>query len=218
MSDFPTDAIPTGDVDEGADKAKLGRAVLLLCAQMINSITTSFNQPNGICGLDAAGKVDPTHLPSTFPTGGIIMWSGQISAVPAGWSFCDGTDGTPDLRNRMIIGAAVDLDGESKTTVTTSHTKSGGAVNHTISADELPAHAHGAGTLEAVAEKHYMSPVETDYLYEKYRLENDPVNYAHVSANSAHTHAIEGETAEAGAGQVMSLLNPYYALAFIMKV
>jgi len=38
-------------------------------------------------------------------TGAIIAWSGAILNIPVGWSLCDGSNGTPDLRNRMLIGA-----------------------------------------------------------------------------------------------------------------
>ena len=40
-----------------------------------------------------------------FPAGGIIMWSGEISDIPEGWALCDGTNNTPDLRERFILGA-----------------------------------------------------------------------------------------------------------------
>ena len=42
---------------------------------------------------------------SGIPTGGIIMWSGATSAIPAGWVLCDGNNSTPDLRNKFIVGA-----------------------------------------------------------------------------------------------------------------
>ena len=38
-----------------------------------------------------------------IPKGLICMWSG--SEVPTGWYLCDGENGTPDLRNRFIVGA-----------------------------------------------------------------------------------------------------------------
>jgi cytoskeletal protein CcmA (bactofilin family) len=41
----------------------------------------------------------------TIPVGGIIMWSGSIVSIPSGWSLCDGSNGTPDLKNRFIVGA-----------------------------------------------------------------------------------------------------------------
>lgn len=56
-----------------------------------------------------------------LPSGVIMMWSGAASAIPTGWVLCDGTNSTPDLRNRFVIGAgrtyAVGaIGGGSKTT------------------------------------------------------------------------------------------------------
>lgn len=35
----------------------------------------------------------------------VCLWSGAIVDIPAGWQLCDGTNGTPDLRDKFIIGA-----------------------------------------------------------------------------------------------------------------
>lgn len=35
----------------------------------------------------------------------IFLWWGAIEDIPKGWQACDGTNGTPDLRNRHIGGA-----------------------------------------------------------------------------------------------------------------
>jgi hypothetical protein len=40
------------------------------------------------------------------PTGGIIMWSGTIASIPAGWSLCNGANGTPDLTDKFIVSVA----------------------------------------------------------------------------------------------------------------
>lgn len=37
--------------------------------------------------------------------GSIGLWSGSIGTIPSGWKICDGTSGTPDLRNKFIIAA-----------------------------------------------------------------------------------------------------------------
>ena len=37
--------------------------------------------------------------------GFICLWSGAVEDIPAGWHLCDGTAGTPDLRDKFIIGA-----------------------------------------------------------------------------------------------------------------
>ena len=63
--------------------------------------------------------------------GVIVMWSGPIADVPAGWFLCDGTQGTPDLRDRFIVGARGDYGGVPKCTLTGSPTQSGGSVTHT---------------------------------------------------------------------------------------
>lgn len=56
-------------------------------------------------------------------TGTIVIWSGAIVDVPDGWHLCDGTNGTPDLRNRFIIGAGTTHDPDD----------TGGALIHTHS-------------------------------------------------------------------------------------
>lgn len=38
-------------------------------------------------------------------TGMIVLWPGAIADIPAGWALCDGSNGTPDLRNRFVVGA-----------------------------------------------------------------------------------------------------------------
>ena len=43
---------------------------------------------------------------NSFPAGGIIMWAGPISSIPAGWSLCDGSNGTPDLTDKFILSVA----------------------------------------------------------------------------------------------------------------
>lgn len=37
--------------------------------------------------------------------GMIMLWAGSIATIPSGWHLCDGTMGTPDLRNRLVAGA-----------------------------------------------------------------------------------------------------------------
>ena len=46
-----------------------------------------------------------SKIDATLPSGTIVIWSGEEIAIPVGWSLCDGTNGTPDLRNRFVLGA-----------------------------------------------------------------------------------------------------------------
>ena len=43
--------------------------------------------------------------PNMVPIGGIIAWAGAANDLPAGYQLCDGSNGTPDLRNQFIRGA-----------------------------------------------------------------------------------------------------------------
>lgn len=52
--------------------------------------------------------------------GMITLWSGAIGAIPAGWALCDGTLGTPDLRNSFVVGAGTTYNPDD----------TGGAINH----------------------------------------------------------------------------------------
>ena len=66
--------------------------------------------PGAIIYNETANELEVGIGPKQFaplgvPLGGIIMWSGTIGNVPAGYKLCDGNDGTPDLRDRFIVGA-----------------------------------------------------------------------------------------------------------------
>lgn len=80
-----------------------------------------------------------TFSSDAFPSGGIILWSGSTSNIPSGWVLCNGSNSTPDLRDKFIIGAGnsynVGTTGGSKDAilVSHSHTATTGAqsANHT---------------------------------------------------------------------------------------
>jgi len=63
---------------------------------------------------------------ATIPTGLIAIWSGATGSIPSGWTLCNGSNGTPDLRNSFVIGAgstyAVGATGGSKDAIVVSHT------------------------------------------------------------------------------------------------
>ena len=68
------------------------------------------------------------------PSGIIAVWSGAEGAIPSGWYLCNGSNGTPDLRNRFIVGAG---SGSSYSVGNT-----GGSNTVTLSTSQIPAHSH----------------------------------------------------------------------------
>jgi hypothetical protein len=140
---------------------------------------------------------------NTIPSGLISMWSGTIATIPSGWLLCNGSSGTPDLRNRFIIGAFSDTAGVAYTTITGANTQTGGSkdaivVSHTHTVTD-PGHAH---TLP------YDAADTTGGGNAGIR------NNGSISTSTATT----GITiATAGSSGTNANLVPYFALAYIMK-
>lgn len=95
--------------------------------------------------------VDPLFpIPGRF-VGEIAMYFGDIADIPAGWANCNGSGGTPDMRDRFPIGvsntkAVGDTGGSSGLTGMTdpagSHDHGGTVSGTAISTSQMPAHAH----------------------------------------------------------------------------
>ena len=90
---------------------------------------------------------------STFqgvPSGVIMMWSGAENAIPSGWYLCNGSNSTPDLRNKFIVGAGAgysvgNTGGSNTVTLSTSqiaaHSHTTNNHNHSVSVSD-PGHGH----------------------------------------------------------------------------
>lgn len=65
--------------------------------------------------------------------GVITAFSGSIANIPDDFVFCNGSNGTPDIRNRMIAGAQQDTTGVAQTNITGSLLTTGGAATHSHS-------------------------------------------------------------------------------------
>ena len=79
-------------------------------------------------------------ISALVPSGVIMMWSGAANAIPSGYILCDGSNGTPDLRNRFVIGAgsnyAVGATGGGSTTTQVGDVEAGPQA--TVSTYALP--------------------------------------------------------------------------------
>lgn len=149
---------------------------------------------------------------AAFPVGGIIMWSGLISAVPSGWYFCNGSNGTPDLRDKFIVGASADSGGAAKTNITASYTQTGGAKDAIV-----VSHTHTAITASNGSHTH-TAPLGLSGTGSNYYIPTgDASNNLSTTTGSAgeHTHTIT--VSSTGSSGTNANLPPYYALAYIMK-
>lgn len=90
------------------------------------------------------------HLPSgtaLIVTNMIVIWAGLSSNVPAGWNMCDGTSGTPDLRDQFIVGGAGSFAPTGNYAHVTDATSAGTPVINavTLASGNFPAHTHDLG-------------------------------------------------------------------------
>jgi microcystin-dependent protein len=145
---------------------------------------------------------DGSSLTGVFPIGGIIMWSGSVASIPSGWSLCDGTNSTPDLRNRFVVGAS---SGTGDTTY-----------------PGLSVDATG-GSADAVVVSHSHGITQTDHNHSiGGNVGSGGNNVAFGSGYAADGGDTSGAQANItinseGVSGTNQNLPPYYALAFIMR-
>lgn len=135
----------------------------------------------------------------TVPRGTIVMWSGSVASIPAGYALCNGQTGTPDLRDRFVIGAggsyAVNATGGSRDAVLVSHT-------HTASVTD-PGHGHT-----------YLTKGATNSGMDQWAGISGRLGQ--VSTSTATTGITVSNSTE-GVSATNANLPPYFALCYIMS-
>jgi hypothetical protein len=142
-------------------------------------------------------------LVTVIPSGVIVMWSGSVASIPAGWFLCNGSNGTPDLRDRFVVGAGSTYNpaatGGSANAIVVSHT-------HTATSSVTdPGHRHS-----------YTAPSGTD-TGGSFGSNVVDTTVSALTANAFTGIAVTTTIASAGASGTNANLPPYYALAYIMK-
>jgi microcystin-dependent protein len=205
------------------------------------SITRGYRTAVVCDGTNVAPATTATPSSSPFQTGMVMLWSGSIGTIPTGWVICDGTNSTPDLRDRFVIGAGGSY----------SPGNTGGASNVSLGIGNLPAHNHGVndpthnhgvndpthnhdvndpshvhglsalnGVIQAPGSGsalsggntvHQQSPAATDSAFTGISIN---AAYTGITNQPAYTGI---STQSTGSGSSFNVLNPYYALAYIMK-
>ena len=88
-----------------------------------------------------------------IPSGIISMWSGAANAIPSGWTLCNGENGTPDMRDKFIVGAGGSYAvGETGGAASSSINGVTGAT--TLTVDQMPSHNHTVGRAYEIGRAH----------------------------------------------------------------
>jgi hypothetical protein len=147
------------------------------------------------------------------PAGTIMIWSGIVADIPDGYKLCNGLDGTPDLRDKFVIGAGGTLNpgdtGGANSLSPTITVPAAGSHNHT-----LPAISGSAvtGITPVVNLQTTYAGGGTQHGVHDFTL-NDP----------GHTHSGGGNTGDAGSHTHAATVTfdnrpSYYAFCYIIKV
>ena len=145
---------------------------------------TSLNANNLNSGTVANARLTDSSL---FVQGMIMMYNG--SSAPSGWAICNGQNGTPDLRDRFIVGTGSSY----------SLGNTGGANSVTLTTAQMPSHKH---TTSVDNTNLFPSSGQTS------------IGFGGAGSYPATTFTMNNE----GGGQSHENRPPYYALMFIMKL
>ncbi|SIO96685.1 hypothetical protein [Vibrio spartinae] len=121
---------------------------------------------------------------SGWKRGDIRIWTRSLSEIPHGWQLCDGTNGTPNMLNRAVVGAGDSYQhGEifgsdwNKTAINID--------SYTLSQAQMPAHTHTLIRRAATGGGNNSGTTGTDG---NFNLGNTPVPVAYAGSNGAHKH------------------------------
>jgi microcystin-dependent protein len=180
-----------------------------------------------------------------LPRGIITMWSGATNAVPSGWALCDGNNGTPNLKDRFIVGAGqsygVGNTGGNWTQTPSVWTNAAGTgiqvAGTAINTSQMPWHTH-SGSVGSDASIQVQDSIQSssagewlaDDSFGSVGWSPSPIrkplkefsaslSISGTGGNQPHYHGVtDNGHAHTAAASAIDVRPPYYALAFIMKL
>ena len=151
----------------------------------------------------------------SFVSGMILLWSGSTSNIPSGFVLCNGSNSTPDLRDRFVVGAgnsyAVGATGGATTATDTVNISGSDTVNVSVS---------GSGTTSDEFGNFSTTNVYA-YYGKAIQYRNLHNNYGSVETHD-HPFSFSGsgsDTVNISGSDTVSIdtRSPYYGLCYIMK-
>jgi len=203
-------------IDTVNDRIGINTASPTKPLHVVGDALVSGNTATGSLTLNGtAVTATAAQINTAMPVGGIIIWSGSAAAIPTGWLLCDGTSGTPNLRDRFVVGAGS----------TYAVGATGGAATVALATANLPAHTHtvnintggmSANTVHSHTVAGTMTPPYAQHGGGGAQ-NGDYTTGTTSSVNLDHIHNVNGNTGSIGSGTAHENLPPYYALCYIMK-
>jgi|SRR5690242_12607501 len=153
------------------------------------------------CGALGDFPFSDLKVAGIVPKGLISMWSGAIIDIPRGWALCDGTNGTPNLSGKFIVGYdATDEDYNAPG-------KTGGAKSVILTKAQLPAFGLKILNPFGGTDPYYVNDTSGGGTKNSLKGDND---------NGGGSGYITTENL--GSSQGHENRPPYYTLAYIIKL
>lgn len=152
-------------------------------------------------------------------TGMVVMWSGSSASIPAGFALCDGTAGTPDMRDKFVLGAGGALPTAGGSAATTTGASTIGSFTtdaHVLTLAEIPGHQHVGATVTGSGDDNSQAPMpflEGSNIQSLGVVSIPDFTTASAGGGGGHSHT----ATSAGSHTHSYTLPPYRALFFIMK-
>lgn len=203
---------------DNSQKVGIGTATPSVALDVVGKIRMAdgTEAPGRVLTSNANGEAswqDVSSPPgSEVPVGGIIMWTGAVP--PVGWALCDGSNNTPDLRGRFVVGSG---QGSGLSNRIVGDT--GGQEEVALTTAEMPAHTHGIN-----------DPGHSHTWTASRQLAgtDDNNNASELSRGDRATQDIMSKTTSVettgitiqseGGSTAHENMPPFYALAYIMKL
>lgn len=159
-------------------------------------------------------KAVKTYVDTRLPKGLISMWSG--AEIPVGWALCDGTNGTPNLSGRFIVGL------NAATTDYNQVGKTGGLQEVSLTVNELPAHKHTGTTSKNGSHTHKVSHRasgnDSGNGLSTVTMDGETHGTLNMTTDPAGNHTHSFTSNNTGGNQAHENRPPYFVLAYIMKL
>ena len=175
-----------------------------IAASIMNTTTGTLTIPADttvFTGSLTATALSQSFIDLVLPSG-IILSYNSIN-VPAGWALCDGTNGTPNLLGRFILGAGQGGNDMNNNPLPLQTLGSiGGEVNHTLVITEMPSHMHTSYGITGGSNR-WTYPGDGN---------------SSGSSNAGNTSNTGGDPANNNATVPHNNMPPYYVLVYIIKL
>ena len=200
-----------------SDQRLSGSVTVSVQSTTIYTLTATHAATGQHVSASVTVSVSPDILHVT-PKGMIALWYGEADKVPAGWALCDGQNGTPDLRQRFVVGAGSQYGYQAGD-------KGEGLLR--LSIDQLPAHDHAAVMQKNSNDDHHLEGKLHGFPNMKGDVQALIFPYGNTdyatgsftsirSYGGEHTHPLTIQ--KTGNGAPIQIVPRYFAVHYIMRV